>query len=163
MGITAVLLRIPMRTFSGIFTRASITASDSVSSNTSHCGSGGGGVSLSGRRVPEQSRCLIPQDGYLLFEPSVSSPKPLSCLESTRASLTVRDGANASTSYLGSDGGGLSPSGNQVTEKSGGLFPQYGYLPFESSVRSPKPPSCLDSARSSLAASNSARANTSHR
>ena len=140
--------------------RASITARDSV--NTSHCGSGVGGVSLRGQRVPKRSRGLIPQGGYLPFELYMSSPNPPSCLESARASLTARNIPSASTSHHISGGGELSPSGHQVLDQSGGLFPQDGSLLFEPSVKSPKSPYFSESTRASLTASNTARSNNSH-
>ena len=90
----------------------------------------------------------------------VSSPKPPSILEKIRTSLAASDSASASTSYCGSGGAGVSPSGNRVPERSKGFFPQDGSLPFDLSVRSPNPPSCSESARASLTASNSS--NTSH-
>ena len=121
--------------------RAPLTASDRTSASTSTCGSGGGGVSPSGHRVSNQSRGLFPQDGYLHFKPSARYPKPPSCLESSRASLTARNSVSANTSHRGTGGGGVSLSGQRVPERSGGLFPQYGSLPFKSSVSSTKPPS----------------------
>ena len=121
--------------------RASLSARDSARASTIHCGSGSGGVSLRGRWVPKRRGGLIPQDGSLPFYPSVSSPKPPYCLESARSSLTSSTSSSASTSHGCSGGGGVSPSGHQFPEQSGGLFPQYGSLIFEPSVRSPKPPS----------------------
>ena len=102
--------------------RAYPTVSDSASAsartNTSHCGSGAGGVSLSERQIPDLSGGLIPQDGSLPFYPSMRPPKSPSCLDSARASLTARDSASASTRHCGSCGGGLIPSGHQVPEQS---------------------------------------------
>ena len=99
---------------------------------------------------------LFPQDGDLLYELSVRSVKATSCLGSARASLTVRDSASASTSHCGSGGVGVIPSGRRVPKRSGCLIPQDGDLPSETSMRSLKPPSCLESARASLPASASA-------
>ena len=104
---------------------------------------------------------LFPQDGALPSEPSMISLKSPSCSESARASLTAI--ASANTSHRGSGCGGVSLRGRKFLEKSGGLIPQDGYLPFDPSMRSPKPPSCLDSARSSLTTRDSAIASTIHR
>ena len=125
-------------------TISSLAASDSASTTTSHRESGGVGVSPSGNRVPERSSVFFPQDGSLPFESSVRSPKPPSCLESTRASLAASDSASANTIHHGSGDGGLSMSQRGVPERIGGLFPQDGYLTFESFMRSPKPSSFLD-------------------
>ena len=109
------------------------------------------------------SKCggLFPQDGYLPFELYVRSPKPPSCSESARDSLTASGSSRANTIHGGNGGGGLSLSGRQVPKRSGGLFPQDGSLPFKLSVTSPNPPSYLDSAHASL--TTSASASTSHR
>ena len=141
--------------------RASHTSRDGASSSTSNRGSGGQGVIMRGRQFPKRRGGLIPQDGSTPFKPSVRYPKPPYCLESARAFPTASNSASASTSHCCSGVGGLIPSGHQVPDQSGGLFPQDRSLHFEPSVRSPKPPSCLESARASLTASNSASANTS--
>ena len=86
----------------------------------------------------------------------VSSPKPPSSLEKTRASLAASDSARATNSHCGSGGVGVSPSRNLVPERSRGLFSQDGSLPFDSSVSSPNPPSCSDSDHASLTTSDSA-------
>ena len=94
--------------------RASLTASDSARANTGHGGSVGGGVSLNGRRVPEQSWGLLPQYGSFPFESSVISPNPPSFSDRSHASLTTSASASASTSHCDSSGGGVSPSGHRV-------------------------------------------------
>ena len=76
----------------------------------------------------------------------VSSPNPSSSLEKKIASLAASDSVRASTSHCGSGGVGVIPSGKQVSERSRGLLPHDGSLTFELSARSPKPPSCSDSA-----------------
>ena len=125
-------------------TRSSLTSSDSGRTSTSHRGSGGVGVIPSGNRVPERSGGFTPQDGSLPFESSVISPKPHYFSDRARASLTASDSASANTIHHGSGDGGLSMSQRGVPERSGGLFPQDGYLTFESFMRSPKPSSFLD-------------------
>ena len=142
--------------------RASLTSRDSASASTSNCGSGGGGLSLRERRVPKRRGGLIHQDRSIPFEMSVRSPKPPSCLDIARASLTTITRARTSTSHCGSGGGEVSPSGHQVPKKSGGLLSQHESLPFDPSARSPKPPSYLERARYSLITSGSARSKTSH-
>ena len=101
--------------------RASLTANDSVSANTSHRGSGGGGVSLIGRRVPNQSKGLLPQDCSVPFDLSMSSPKPPYCSDSAHDSLTTSDSEITSTSHCDSGGRGVIPSGNRVPKQSGGF------------------------------------------
>ena len=81
---------------------------------------------LSGRRVPERSGGLFPQDVSLPFELSVSSPNPSSCSDSAHASLTKSSSARASN--RDSRNGGVIPSGNRVPEQRGGLFPITGLL-----------------------------------
>ena len=90
------------------------------------------------------------------------SLKGPSCLERARASVTSSASASASTRHHGSDCGGVGLSRRGAPERSGGLIPQDGSLPFDPPMRSPKPPSCFDSARASLAASNSAIVSASH-
>ena len=94
---------------------------------------------------------LYLQDGDFPSEPSVISLKEFSCWESARSSLTARDSAIASTSHRGKGSGGLILSGRQFPKQSGGLFPQNRSLPFELSMRSPKPPPCSDRAHDYLA------------
>ena len=105
---------------------------------------------------------LFPQYGALPSKPSVNSFKAPSCSYSARASLTSNDSASASISHCGSGGGGVSPIGQVLPRQSGGLIPQDGYIPFNLYVRSPKPPSCLESTIASLTDKNSASASTSH-
>ena len=136
--------------------RASLTSSGSTIASTSHSGSSIGGVSLNGHRVPEQSRGLFPQDGSLPFEPFVRSPKPPSCSESARASLTASDIVSANNGNHGSGGGGIGLKGWWFPEKSGGLFTQNGSLPFDSSVSYPKPQYWSDINHDSLTTSTSA-------
>ena len=109
-------------------------------------------------------RDLFPQDGALPSESFMSSLKAPSCSESARSSLTASNSArdDANTIYLGSGGGVVSLIRQQVPKRSGGLIPQDGSLPFNPSVRSPNPPSSLDSARASITARDSASNSTSH-
>ena len=78
---------------------------------------------MSGQQVLERSGGLIPQDGSLPFDPSVISPKPPSCLDGARASLTARDSASTSTIRRGSGGGRVSLRGRQVPKRRGCLIP----------------------------------------
>ena len=55
--------------------------------------------------------------------------------------------SSVNTSHCGSGVVGVSLRGQRVPKRRGGLIPQYGYPPFETSVSSPKPPYCLESVR----------------
>ena len=86
-----------------LISRASITARNSTSTNTSNCDSGGGGISLIRQGVPKRRGVLFPQYGYLVFKLSVSSPNLPSCSDSAHASITTS--VSARTSHCESSGG----------------------------------------------------------
>ena len=104
---------------------------------------------------------LFPRYVDLLYDPSVMSLNKPSFLESARASLTTSNIVIASTIHCGSGFREVILSGQGLPERSGGFIPQDGSLPFKSSVRSPKPTSCSDSAHSSFTKITSA--SSSHR
>ena len=127
-------------------TRASLTASNSACASNIHRGSGRRELIPSGHRVPNQSGGLFPQDGYLPIKPSMRSPNPPSCLERARDFLSASNSNRSNKSHSDIGGGGVSPRGRRVPNRSRGLFPLDGSPHFKSSVRYPNPSYFSDSA-----------------